>query len=657
MVYSPKHRKKLIEALANCQLSLTGHVAPAWPRGTPALPPPDYQRDALIAELNAKTDEQLEDDMRQCNEETERRKQDADNEKRRLKKILYGHQSSPPPVVATAFIDSTRKFVPVGEIAAITARAIHPKGGIEWAATLQYHKQELDAAIRRQEIRGFEPATHRALGEQLDRLPVEGSPLANAAVPTEDVQKFAASVGVKVILDFAEIEYPFSPEIRQMIAGQEHWSERELEALCLGVPPAIYSDDSAPEAERVAIRKAIYAACNNGKLHAERTGTGNALYHGQWRIERVSAVRWALGFPKFPDWLARYDLKVIWARQDAERCAMGRCTLNEAAAMISEGADERADGMLKKLMQAVRDGTLPVYEPGKLARYKPDTVREYYEEAYWNDLNAWLITGEPRIKYRFRNPNSSPIAPTLASKAQADEVIDWYNTTLGAATWWSLNSITPREAAMQLCLLNPHDDTTDPLTTTSNETGPDDFKRLVRVFEDIAQADAQARTLKQWRDIAKARGLNYHSWIDEYDQAIGLTDKQEEGGNAGEWKTTCHLGKVATPPAKAQPEAEARKQSAPPAGETTTHTVGNTRTHALSAVIAIAKKTAPDAADYHSVWAALMKLAESKDRPAPLLEHKQIEVDGIKYQAEKKVKFFTKNALRNMMRRAAANAR
>jgi hypothetical protein len=316
----------------------------------------------------------------------------------------------------------------------------------------------------------------------------------------------------------------FSPELRQEIASRTHWSERELEALCLGVPPPIYTDVSAPDDEREAIRKAICAACNNGKLHAQLTGSGNAVYGGQWRIERVSAVRWAVGFPKFPDWLARHDLKEIWARQDAERRANGRHNLKEAADMIAEGAEERADGMLKKLMQAVRDGTLPVYEPGKLARYKSDTVRDYYEEAYWNDLNAWLVTHESRIAYHFQNPNPAPIAPTLATKAQADEVIGWYDATLGAATWWSLNSITPREAAMLLCQFNPRDDTADPLTTTNNETGPDDFKRLVRIFEDVAQANAQARTLSQWHSIVRDKGLKYHSWIEKYESARKLAN-------------------------------------------------------------------------------------------------------------------------------------
>jgi hypothetical protein len=96
------------------------------------------------------------------------------------------------------------------------------------------------------------------------------------------------------------------------------------------------------------------------------------------------------------------------------------------------------------------------------------------------------------------------------------------------------------------------------------------------------------------------------------------------------------------------------KQSEAPPGETITHKLGNTRTHALGAVIADAKKSAVDATDYHSVWAALVKAAESKNPPPPLLGH--VESEGVKYTTEKGVKFFSKDSLRKMMGRAA-NAR
>ena len=64
-------------------------------------------------------------------------------------------------------------------------------------------------------------------------------------------------------------------------------------------------------------------------------------------------------------------------------------------------------------------------------------------------------------------------------KQAAEELVAWYAVTLDAMTWWGLGSVTPREAAMLLCRVNPHDDKLDPLVITSDETAPDDFKRLL----------------------------------------------------------------------------------------------------------------------------------------------------------------------------------
>ena len=75
------------------------------------------------------------------------------------------------------------------------------------------------------------------------------------------------------------------------------------------------------------------------------------------------------------------------------------------------------------------------------------------------------------------------------------------------------------------------------------------------------------------------------------------------------------------------------------------------RTDALTAVIDTAKQNAPDANDYHSVWATLVKLAESPERPAPLVGF--VEGEGVKYQGDTEIKFFTKEALRKRMNPSA----
>ncbi|WP_143136807.1 hypothetical protein [Burkholderia ubonensis] len=328
---------------------------------------------------------------------------------------------TPVPIVAILFVDPVRKHVPVGDIPEMTARAVHPNGGIGWAAALEYHKQELDAAIRRGEIHGFEPATMRPLTCQLTSFPLKGAPLASAWVSVEDVQKFASGVGVKVTFDFSEVKYEFEPEARAVIAGKSEWSETELEALCLGVPPTRYHDDCAPETERNRLRQAILAACKSGKLDAHETGGGNAVYGGKWSIERVSAVRWAITnhFDRFPEWLARSCHAEIWKQQDEERRTAGRCTLQEAADALEQHTGTAAEDWLAKLGQAVSNDHLPVYRPGEQARYRPKIVRPFYEEAYWDDLNAWLKADEPRVKFQFTEPPADEANNPLAAARQS----------------------------------------------------------------------------------------------------------------------------------------------------------------------------------------------------------------------------------------------
>lgn len=112
-----------------------------------------------------------------------------------------------------------------------------------------------------------------------------------------------------------------------------------------------------------------------------------------------------------------------------DRLSKGRYNLEEAAILIGKEAGERADEMLEKLMLAVHDGALAVHAPGKQARYQSNNVRDFYEEAYWDDLNRWLEKNEPRITWRFPNDGGTAqetlqdrIKPVLRSTAQ-DAVI------------------------------------------------------------------------------------------------------------------------------------------------------------------------------------------------------------------------------------------
>ena len=109
----------------------------------------------------------------------------------------------------------------------------------------------------------------------------------------------------------------------------------------------------------------------------------------------------------------------------AARLAKGRYQLGEAALEMETRTGERADEILKKLMSAATDGKLKTYEPGKELRftYGPtiaECARDSYEEAYWNDLNAWLEENEQRMTWRFPAP-----APALTSTAEKAPIAFW----------------------------------------------------------------------------------------------------------------------------------------------------------------------------------------------------------------------------------------
>lgn len=102
------------------------------------------------------------------------------------------------------------------------------------------------------------------------------------------------------------------------------------------------------------------------------------------------------------------------------------------------------------------------------------------------------------------------------------ELIDWYDATLDAKGWWNLARVTPNEAAMLLCEINPHDFDANPLHVSSGQTTPNDYVRLKRVFEDAQAGGTHHYTLKKWHEIAKNNNLKYHSWIDEYSKELEL---------------------------------------------------------------------------------------------------------------------------------------
>ncbi len=159
-------------------------------------------------------------------------------------------------------------------------------------------------------------------------------------------------------------------------------------------------------------------------------------------------------------------------RQAEEKRKAGRYTLAEAALCIANSAGERKEVIEKKLVRDVGSGRLPAYEPGRNAKMEYElqkdagggfigsglrmknstvssTVRTFYEEVYWDDLNKWLDECEPRVSYRFEPPEvATSVAasvPTLDPNAGAS--LNWkMRIQAEAADRWRRairNSATP----------------------------------------------------------------------------------------------------------------------------------------------------------------------------------------------------------------------
>ena len=107
---------------------------------------------------------------------------------------------------------------------------------------------------------------------------------------------------------------------------------------------------------------------------------------------------------------------------------------------------------------------------------------------------------------------------------EANSTLGWYDNTLNAAMWFSYGAVLPRNAACLLCGIMPDDDKVDPLSLSTDETTPNDFKNLLSTFEDVERCAPSSRTLEQWRHIASSRHLKFHTWIDEYLQAKKISN-------------------------------------------------------------------------------------------------------------------------------------
>ena len=151
--------------------------------------------------------------------------------------------------------------------------------------------------------------------------------------------------------------------------------------------------------------------------------------------------------------------------------------------------------------------------------------RDAWTRAFSQNYRVWDTLGASQRKQAAEQYDLQH-DPAMAG---ANHVV-WYDGSLNASQWFSMGSVSPRDAAMLLCQLDPLDNSADPLTTSSDQTDPGDFNLLEKVFKDVASTSPKHRTLMEWRAIAQGRGLRYHDWIDKYAQAAGKQVNQQVVG-------------------------------------------------------------------------------------------------------------------------------
>ena len=109
----------------------------------------------------------------------------------------------------------------------------------------------------------------------------------------------------------------------------------------------------------------------------------------------------------------------------------GFYTIAEAVEVFKREADVNIHD---HLIEAVRSGALPTYEPYSTKRYiygKDKRVRDFHEEVYWQDLNDWLEVNERLISYRLLDPSGKRTAKAKAAG---------YDTN---NPWWTHNPKDP----------------------------------------------------------------------------------------------------------------------------------------------------------------------------------------------------------------------
>jgi hypothetical protein len=313
-----------------------------------------------------------------------------------------------------------------------------------------------------------------------------------------------------------------------------------------------------------------------------------------------------------------------------------RYTLEQAALALHLHAGERYEAMLNRLTDAVKTGALPVYERGKNARYFSPTVREWYEQAFWNDLNSWLAENEPRLEWRFPIPEDHRLDEELTDdlrekmEAQIEFYAGFKETVYNGEginfRYWvhQMPRLTAAQAARLMSCLDP--DKFENLEHRPNRNDPSKLCLKAKNLQRLAEAEqVLSATPTEWLEWATNHGFTVH---DGFRLAVRDLEQQQ----------LAHQGTPGPAPIRKVPSQATQ-----------------TRRNVLDHIIELAQESATKRTDPQSVYAELKKLANSGDRPPPLLGF--IEDEGVKYEdSNGNAKFFTLKNLSERMKRRLKKA-
>jgi hypothetical protein len=96
----------------------------------------------------------------------------------------------------------------------------------------------------------------------------------------------------------------------------------------------------------------------------------------------------------------------------------------------------------------------------------------------------------------------------------------WWDIHLDAAAWYRTEAVTPVDAAILLSGHNPSREAAleAAQTFTNASTGPEDYRRLLNVFE--GADPTRRRSLPDWIAYASARVLPIHPWVEEFHEVF-----------------------------------------------------------------------------------------------------------------------------------------